>query len=228
MSVRTRGAASSIVRTSVDHGTAFDIAGKGKADSASMIAAVLLFTGARVSEVIGADVGDLGPLPLPHVQLGVVEAERLDLDHRDHRRGHIRKAPRSQRCGHPRQQPDEPAELQRRNNNNSDHNTGSGNHAGGGNYAGLTVEGNDGTDKNSPNYRSLASKIKADCFVGSGVTGDLLAHCIDTALWLNGSMQRVTAMTETFVKERPVATEHSGLSGSAGSPGQAGSGDRAR
>src|SRR5215208_1667641 len=37
---------------------------------------------------------------------------------------------------------------------------------------GLTVEGNDGTDKNSPNYRSLASKIKADCFVGSGVTGE--------------------------------------------------------
>ncbi len=37
---------------------------------------------------------------------------------------------------------------------------------------------------------------------GSGVTGDLLAHCIDTALWLNGGMDRVTAMTETFVKER--------------------------
>ncbi|MCA9258788.1 MAG: Gfo/Idh/MocA family oxidoreductase [Planctomycetales bacterium] len=37
---------------------------------------------------------------------------------------------------------------------------------------------------------------------GSGVTGDLLAHCIDTALWLNGSIVDVTAMTETFVKER--------------------------
>ncbi len=37
---------------------------------------------------------------------------------------------------------------------------------------------------------------------GSGVTGDLLAHSIDTALWLNGSMKNVTAMTETFVKER--------------------------
>lgn len=37
---------------------------------------------------------------------------------------------------------------------------------------------------------------------GSGVTGDLLAHCIDTALWLNGPMTEVTAMTETFVKER--------------------------
>lgn len=37
---------------------------------------------------------------------------------------------------------------------------------------------------------------------GSGVTGDLLAHCIDTALWLNGSIQDVSAVTETFVKER--------------------------
>jgi predicted dehydrogenase len=37
---------------------------------------------------------------------------------------------------------------------------------------------------------------------GSGVTGDLLAHCIDTALWLNGAIGTVNAMTETFVKER--------------------------
>jgi predicted dehydrogenase len=37
---------------------------------------------------------------------------------------------------------------------------------------------------------------------GSGVTGDLLAHCIDTALWLNGGIDRVSAMTETFIKER--------------------------
>lgn len=37
---------------------------------------------------------------------------------------------------------------------------------------------------------------------GSGVTGDLLAHCIDTAVWLNGSVTSVTAMTETFIKER--------------------------
>ena len=37
---------------------------------------------------------------------------------------------------------------------------------------------------------------------GSGVTGDLLAHCIDTALWLNGPITEVTAMTETFIKER--------------------------
>ena len=37
---------------------------------------------------------------------------------------------------------------------------------------------------------------------GSGVTGDLLAHCIDTALWLNGRIDQVTAATETFVRER--------------------------
>ena len=37
---------------------------------------------------------------------------------------------------------------------------------------------------------------------GSGVTGDLLAHCIDTAIWLNGSIDSVSAMTETFIKER--------------------------
>jgi predicted dehydrogenase len=37
---------------------------------------------------------------------------------------------------------------------------------------------------------------------GSGVTGDLLAHSIDTAMWLNGAITSVTATTETFVKER--------------------------
>jgi len=37
---------------------------------------------------------------------------------------------------------------------------------------------------------------------GSGVTGDLLAHSIDTAMWLNGPIKRVVAKTETFVKER--------------------------
>jgi predicted dehydrogenase len=37
---------------------------------------------------------------------------------------------------------------------------------------------------------------------GSGVSGDLLAHCIDTALWLNGPIANLSAMTETFIKER--------------------------
>jgi len=37
---------------------------------------------------------------------------------------------------------------------------------------------------------------------GSGVTGDLLAHCIDTAMWLNGPIHSVVGMTETFITER--------------------------
>jgi predicted dehydrogenase len=37
---------------------------------------------------------------------------------------------------------------------------------------------------------------------GSGVTGDLLAHVIDTAIWLNGGIHEVSAMTETFIKAR--------------------------
>ena len=37
---------------------------------------------------------------------------------------------------------------------------------------------------------------------GSGVLGDLLSHCIDTAMWLNGGIKDVSAMTETFVKQR--------------------------
>lgn len=44
-------------------------------------------------------------------------------------------------------------------------------------------------------------RLDADA-AGSGVTGDLLAHCIDTAIWLNGSIKDVSAMTETFIKER--------------------------
>src|ERR1039457_167031 len=37
---------------------------------------------------------------------------------------------------------------------------------------------------------------------GSGVTGDLLAHTIDTAMWLNGPIEEGSAMTETFIKSR--------------------------
>jgi len=46
-------------------------------------------------------------------------------------------------------------------------------------------------------------RLDADV-AGSGVTGDLLAHSIDTALWLNGPIVEVAAMTETFIKERAV------------------------
>jgi predicted dehydrogenase len=44
-------------------------------------------------------------------------------------------------------------------------------------------------------------RLDADV-AGSGVTGDLLAHCIDTAMWLNGGIAEVSGMTETFVKSR--------------------------
>lgn len=37
---------------------------------------------------------------------------------------------------------------------------------------------------------------------GSGVTGDLLAHSIDTAEWINGPIAKVCAKTEIFIKER--------------------------
>jgi myo-inositol 2-dehydrogenase/D-chiro-inositol 1-dehydrogenase len=42
---------------------------------------------------------------------------------------------------------------------------------------------------------------------GSGVTGDLLAHSIDLAHWLNGDFSSVCAMTETFVKERALQAD---------------------
>jgi predicted dehydrogenase len=42
---------------------------------------------------------------------------------------------------------------------------------------------------------------------GSGVTGDLLAHSIDLAIWLIGGIESVCAMTETFVKERELQDE---------------------
>ncbi|MBI2301322.1 MAG: Gfo/Idh/MocA family oxidoreductase [Armatimonadetes bacterium] len=42
---------------------------------------------------------------------------------------------------------------------------------------------------------------------GSGVTGDLLAHSIDTAMWLIGGVDSVTAVTETFIKERELQDE---------------------
>ena len=48
---------------------------------------------------------------------------------------------------------------------------------------------------------------------GSGVTGDLLAHSIDTAEWLNGPIDRVTAATETFVKERDARRDRQDAAG---------------
>lgn len=49
-------------------------------------------------------------------------------------------------------------------------------------------------------------RLDADV-AGSGVTGDLLAHSIDTAIWLIGGVDKVCAMTETFIKERALQDE---------------------
>lgn len=56
-------------------------------------------------------------------------------------------------------------------------------------------------DANLPQGGAALWRLDVDA-AGSGVTGDLLAHCIDTAIWLNGSIRDVSAMTETFVTER--------------------------
>ena len=37
---------------------------------------------------------------------------------------------------------------------------------------GITLENREGTDSKAPNYRSIASKVKSDCFVWAGVTGE--------------------------------------------------------
>src|SRR5918911_1535142 len=39
---------------------------------------------------------------------------------------------------------------------------------------------------------------------GSGVTGDLISHAVDTAIWLNGPMTKVVGDVETFITERPL------------------------
>ncbi|WP_339224833.1 Gfo/Idh/MocA family oxidoreductase [Paenibacillus sp. FSL H8-0332] len=51
---------------------------------------------------------------------------------------------------------------------------------------------------------------------GSGSHGDLGAHLIDLAHFLVGDVQEVIGMSETFVKERPLAMEMTGLSAKAG------------
>jgi predicted dehydrogenase len=57
---------------------------------------------------------------------------------------------------------------------------------------------------------------------GSGALGDLGAHIVDLAQHLTGQrMTGVSALTETFVRERPLVESSAGLSGAAGGPGTA-------
>ncbi len=52
---------------------------------------------------------------------------------------------------------------------------------------------------------------------GSGALGDIGAHAVDLAQFITGmSLESVSGIMETFVKERPVLAEGQGLSGSAG------------
>jgi predicted dehydrogenase len=47
---------------------------------------------------------------------------------------------------------------------------------------------------------------------GSGAHGDLGAHVIDLAHYLVGDLEEVVGMSETFIKERPLPSEATGLS----------------
>jgi branched-chain amino acid transport system substrate-binding protein len=57
--------------------------------------------------------------------------------------------------------------------------------------AGITIQNKQRTDRNAPNYRSLAANINSDCFMWSGVTGengvqvfkDAAAACSDCKLY---------------------------------------------
>ncbi|ULO05084.1 Gfo/Idh/MocA family oxidoreductase [Paenibacillus sp. 19GGS1-52] len=62
-------------------------------------------------------------------------------------------------------------------------------------------------DPNFPLVWRLQKEI-----AGSGSHGDLGAHLIDLAHFLVGDVQEVIGMSETFIKERPLATEMTGLS----------------
>lgn len=50
---------------------------------------------------------------------------------------------------------------------------------------------------------------------GSGSHGDLGAHFIDLARFLVGDFEEVVGMSETFIKERPIVDQMTGLSGKA-------------
>ena len=58
----------------------------------------------------------------------------------------------------------------------------------------------------------LAWRLQKE-IAGSGAHGDLGAHLIDMAHYLVGDISEVIGMNETFIKERPIPDETSGLSG---------------
>jgi predicted dehydrogenase len=67
----------------------------------------------------------------------------------------------------------------------------------------------------NPNH-PIVWRLKKE-FAGSGVNGDLNAHLIDLARFLVGEIAEVCGLTETFIKQRPVADgpDHKVTSGTA-------------
>src|ERR1019366_522149 len=57
-------------------------------------------------------------------------------------------------------------------------------------------------------------------FAGSGALGDIGAHAIDLAEYLNGEIHGVTGMLTTFIKERPLPAEGEGAWGAKGQKGK--------
>jgi predicted dehydrogenase len=64
-----------------------------------------------------------------------------------------------------------------------------------------------------PNFPLVWRLSKETC--GSGSHGDLAAHIIDLSRFLVGEFKEVNGIMETFIKQRPIVEESSGLSGTA-------------
>jgi len=61
----------------------------------------------------------------------------------------------------------------------------------------------------------LVWRLRKD-IAGSGPLGDLAAHSVDLARYLVGDIVEVTGMMQTFIEERPLPTEMTGLAAVAG------------
>ncbi len=61
----------------------------------------------------------------------------------------------------------------------------------------------------------LVWRLQKD-LAGSGALGDIGAHIIDLAHFLVGDIEEVNGLLKTFIKERPIPSEVTGLSASAG------------
>jgi len=71
-----------------------------------------------------------------------------------------------------------------------------------------------------PNF-PLAWRLQKE-IAGSGSHGDLGAHLIDLAHYLVGDMTEVIGMSDTFVKERPIPSQMTGLSAKGSDSGEKG------